>query len=710
MAHAHERGVIHGDLKPANILIRNDGEPALIDFNLSTNFERESAAWAGGTLPYMSPEQLQLLLGQTTRIGASTDVYSWGVILFEFLENRLPYPPPLSQAESDVKIAIDNRQQSVAFSNPTTTAGFKAILRKCLSFAPEDRYADALTLLEDVEREFANRPLLHARENLFNGRVPKMLRRYPRFFSAGPIALLSLVIIGLLASAITVAWKKNNVLNSQARATSFNIESRRLLAEMVDPDPSQWPPLLAESVQLTAPLLGRKTDPSKSRPRADWLEWLSLQDRTAAQFAILEFCIATAALRVSSAAELTRAEREQLHQLLSQFTALSDSLSLNALLNSLRELLQHDTGQVSSRYESTMRALEKRLDAADSHYLIALLQARTDVRQGQARQAMERLQCLDVNHLPAHLYWMILGDAESQLGQLESALQSYGLAIGVAPKSVGAFIQRAEILQRLRKFGPAEEDYSRAIALAPSLAAVYMRRALVREKLRDIDGAIQDLDAALEFQPASNRLWLTRARMHRLANDREKYLADFNRGLTSPPQDIDDWVSRALAHLPREPERAKADLNSALSLQANSILALQNLAHVESEYLHNLEGARAALDQILELSPENEAARAGRCVLLARQGHTGDCLRDLEWLSHREQKLAPSTFYQMACAYALISPHQMEHAQRAIRLLALAIRHGYGADLLSTDVDLDNLRTQDSFVGLLTVAEFYKSN
>jgi hypothetical protein len=62
LAHAHQRGLVHGDLKPANILIRNDGEPALIDFNLSQSTESRQRAWVGGTMPYLAREQLQQLL------------------------------------------------------------------------------------------------------------------------------------------------------------------------------------------------------------------------------------------------------------------------------------------------------------------------------------------------------------------------------------------------------------------------------------------------------------------------------------------------------------------------------------------------------------------------------------------------------------------------------------------------------------------------
>lgn len=712
LAHAHERGVVHGDLKPANVLIRNDGEPALIDFNLSKSLDGPTEGWAGGTLPYMSPEQMQMLLGQATRIDACTDVYAWGVILFELVEHRLPYPPPLSLAESDVKLALDNRQQPVRFTSPTATAGLKAIIRKCLSFSPSERYVSAVTLLEDVELEFANRRLIYARESLIAGRVPKLMRRYPRLFSAGPVAVFGLLASGLLASLVVIGWNKNQMLDAQARLANFRVESQLLLTEMLDPAPTQWQRLLTESTQLTDRLFNRDAESfveHNEQQIRNALCWLSPSDRVAAQDDLLEFCLTVSALTCSSAAELTDSQRDRLHQLLWYCSFVPASARVDVLLSGMHELIQHQGRHLPARYESMMRAREQQLDATDSHDLIELLQARTDVRQGQALQAMDRLRSINVNETPGYLYWMILGDAEAQLGQHEAATMSYGLAIGAAPKSVAAFVQRAEALQQLRNFEAAERDYSRAIALAPSMASLYMRRALVREKLSRYDEAIRDMDTALELEPSSNRMLFSRARMHRLANHPDKYQADFRRGVSITPRGVEDWVSRALAQLPRYPDKAKADLNAALQLEADSILVLQNLAHVESEHLHNTQAAMTALDQILELSPENELARAGRSVLLARQNRLDECLHDLEVLSQREQKLVPSILYQMGCAYALISPKRSESTQQAMRFLALAIRGGYGADVIASDPDLDPVREQAEFAALSTVAELTKS-
>src|SRR5262249_19297798 len=89
--HAHERGIFHRDLKPANVLLTDDGQPMLLDFNLSEDVQSRSgatAAFIGGTLPYMAPEHLRAFQHRNVTVDGRSDVYSLGVILYELLTGR----------------------------------------------------------------------------------------------------------------------------------------------------------------------------------------------------------------------------------------------------------------------------------------------------------------------------------------------------------------------------------------------------------------------------------------------------------------------------------------------------------------------------------------------------------------------------------------------------------------------------------------------
>lgn len=111
LAHAHRHDVIHRDLKPGNVLISQYGRPMLVDFNLANILKGPPPASHvfGGTLPYMAPEHLDAFnpddptLPET--VGRKADLYSLGVILFELLLGRLPFPLPSRDEDGGGKIS-----------------------------------------------------------------------------------------------------------------------------------------------------------------------------------------------------------------------------------------------------------------------------------------------------------------------------------------------------------------------------------------------------------------------------------------------------------------------------------------------------------------------------------------------------------------------------------------------------------------------------
>src|SRR5207237_5273502 len=98
----HQQGIVHSDLKPANILLTEDGLPRITDFGLAKLLEREDGLTRTGeilgTPSYMAPEQIR---GLSAEISAATDVYSLGAILYETLTGRPPFKgtTPLSTLE-----------------------------------------------------------------------------------------------------------------------------------------------------------------------------------------------------------------------------------------------------------------------------------------------------------------------------------------------------------------------------------------------------------------------------------------------------------------------------------------------------------------------------------------------------------------------------------------------------------------------------------
>ena len=160
LAHAHERGILHRDLKPANVLFADDGQPMLLDFNLAADTKlrvRASAALVGGTLPYMAPEHLDGLPRRARPpVDARSDLYSLGVILFELLTGRHPFP--IRRARSDEILPPDDRRPARAAPRRCAAGTRRSrrpssrSSRRCLEPDPARRYQSARELQEDLQR------------------------------------------------------------------------------------------------------------------------------------------------------------------------------------------------------------------------------------------------------------------------------------------------------------------------------------------------------------------------------------------------------------------------------------------------------------------------------------------------------------------------------------------------------------------------------
>ncbi len=169
--YAHSQQTFHRDVKPANVLLTLQHGPQLLDFNLAESPHSASQAQTamhGGTLPYMAPEQIEAFLNPELwgKVGAQADVYSLGLVLREFLTGQAPDLPAETLAPARaMRVLLDRRPMldvSVRGTNPKIPHALEAIVAKCLAVSPDDRYADAGALAEDLDAFLEKKPLVHA--------------------------------------------------------------------------------------------------------------------------------------------------------------------------------------------------------------------------------------------------------------------------------------------------------------------------------------------------------------------------------------------------------------------------------------------------------------------------------------------------------------------------------------------------------------------
>ncbi len=161
--YAERRGVLHRDVKPANVLLAADGSPKLADFNVSTSNHLDGAAcgaYFGGSLAYMSPEQLAACHSgydaTPDQLDGRSDVYSLGILLWELLHGERPFTDTISESgiEATVGAMLEVRQcgppAPVADDADPVAVVLDAVLRRCLAPDPACRFPSAQRLAREL--------------------------------------------------------------------------------------------------------------------------------------------------------------------------------------------------------------------------------------------------------------------------------------------------------------------------------------------------------------------------------------------------------------------------------------------------------------------------------------------------------------------------------------------------------------------------------
>ena len=141
---AHRKGVIHGDVKPANMLITADGRVKLMDFGMARLASRDSVATPlAGTPAYWCPEQI---LGKPQ--DARSDLFSLAVVLYEMVTGRRPFDADSLQGVCSRVLSSTPLPPSHA--NTSVPAGFDELIARCLAKDPAARYATAEALANEL--------------------------------------------------------------------------------------------------------------------------------------------------------------------------------------------------------------------------------------------------------------------------------------------------------------------------------------------------------------------------------------------------------------------------------------------------------------------------------------------------------------------------------------------------------------------------------
>jgi serine/threonine protein kinase/tetratricopeptide (TPR) repeat protein len=586
LQHAHDHGVLHRDVKPSNVLVTADGMPMLLDFNLAwenclRDVEAEPST-LGGTVAYMSPEQLEALAeGTGEYLDGRADLYSLGVVLYEALGTR-PFSLPAGARSLRDALLCAAEQRKTAPPRlrdryPEVPAELEAVIRKCLAPHRADRYATAAKLAVDLQAVADEEPLRHAREPVRSGTLRWARRNRRRLSVAIPVALA----LGLYVYADTAGrearrtrrsavqkWisdAKHSLTEGKLPLALDQFEQAKLLAKG-DPDLAPFYVEARNQYEQTRQKreIRQKVDQLKARSDQMRFQLLGFRQSPGAALPDVE-----TALRPFYVFEFKGPDWSRLAEL-----ALLDDIRRRDLIDEVNDLLflwavsLERTG--SNRTDSSERGLkicDRALAFADTPGPWRVLRDHFAAKaSGQAPRA-DSSGC-DRSKTSAHaaFQWGVLanlrGDRAAAVAWLEQAAR-------LEPYRYWHQFYLAFNLDRLGKSVQALQHYEAAIALWPEASWAYEARGRLHLTRGEWVQALENLSRAVELRGAKRTDEMAAARRGARA------------GLECDPDAARLFLARAQAFEALKRWRsASSDLESALKWAGHDRQLIAEINHV----------------------------------------------------------------------------------------------------------------------------------
>lgn len=709
LAHAHRRRVIHLDIKPANILVTDDGGFMILDFGLAYQNGLPASPEAGGTVRYMAPEQLAAFVGgKRVRPDPRMDLYALGLVFFELLTGRHPFAESLAPGmkREDWVAARHRLPPSARRLNPAVSPSVEAIICKLLHPDRQQRYQSAEQLLTDLTRQRDNQPLQHAANPSLWERFTKFRRRHPVFSVA--------VMAGVMAVMAAGGFWAAHTASQQAEAEKVvreAAEAKDRLAEVL----ADQTAIRIDAGSLRSPDARRQAIAVVEKWRSAYHvdaagEWrrrpefarLSADDRQRLTDALGE-----QALLAAHAERLNASGRSANNRL----AALERAVDWNQRAESV--LGRTPPAAVSEQRVTLAKLIGRNLPSLPppppDGDLDLYLRALGQIADGDHRAAAVALAELEKRQ-PKHAAGQFaLGYVYQLAGRFNDAVERYQVAKALADHDPRATFNRGVLQLFHRHPDEAVTDLTTAIDRDPKFEDAYAVRATALYQLAtrlrgqgDVKGeerkcnlALSDIDTAIELGGRRYRHVYLRSILRTMIGDAAGAEADLKALETIIPTDDQDYVHRGnRRNQESRPFDALADYTKATELNPLSLQAWNNLAAQQAALKHTRPAAES-FARVIELMPDMVSARFQRAVLLARLEEYDQAIRLIDGVTPPDA----DTYIQKAAVFALSSQINLNDRAEVLAALRVAVRAGVlDWEAYDRDPDFDPVRGLPDFV------------